>query len=128
MTIEQYPVVSRDAREPLQVGNDHHRKLEALRLVNRHQPHRVSRLINLPFTLATPYSFKLLDVTHEVANQMRSRAFKTSGEREQSFDIRETLRAVVVCCDNRQVLRFLDRITQQILNRIVMTSIHEIAD
>src|ERR1044072_8672065 len=36
VTIEQEPVVSRDARESLQVGNDHDRKLEALRLVDRH--------------------------------------------------------------------------------------------
>ena len=128
MTIEQHPVVSRDARESLQIGNDHDRKLETLRLVNRHQSHRISGLIDLSFTLATANRFKLLNVTHKVANQMRSRTFKTRGEREQSLDICESLRAVEVRRDHSQVLRFLNRETQQILNRIMMPAIDELAD
>src|SRR5215213_1728497 len=82
MTIEQEPVVSRDTRESLQIGNDHDRKLEPLRLVNRHQAHRVSRLIDLSFTLTTADRLKLLDVAHEVANQVRSGTLEARGECE----------------------------------------------
>jgi hypothetical protein len=57
-------------------------------------PHR--GLIDLPFTLATADRFKLLDVTHEVANQVRSRTLETRREREQTLDVRETLRAVEI--------------------------------
>src|SRR6185369_10184146 len=62
VTIEQHPVISCDAREALQIGNYHDRKFESLRLVNRHQTHRVRRLIDLAFTLATANRFKLFDV------------------------------------------------------------------
>src|SRR6185295_2996293 len=108
VTIEQDPVVSGDTRESLQIGNDHDRKLEALRLVNRHQSDRVGSLINLSFTLTTANRFKLFHVTHEVAYQVRARPFKPGREREQPLDVCETLRTVVVRGDNRQVFRFLD--------------------
>src|ERR1051325_8430615 len=88
--IEQEPVVSRETRESLQIGNDDDREFETLRLVNRHQSNRICCLINLPFTLATPYSFKLLHVAHEVANQMCARTLETGSECEELFHVRES--------------------------------------
>src|SRR5256885_15901884 len=72
MTIEQHPSVCGDARETLQIGNDHHRKLQTLRLMNRHQANRIGSLIDLPLTLTTANRFKLFHVTHEVAKDRKS--------------------------------------------------------
>src|SRR5688572_1630465 len=82
MAIEQHPGVGSNSRETLQIGNDHDGKLQTFRLVNRHQSHGVRSLIDLSLAFATSDRFKLLHVTHEVANQMSAGAFKTRRERE----------------------------------------------
>src|SRR5688500_11335411 len=112
MTIEQHPCVCRNTREPLQIGDDHNRKLESLRLVNRHQTHGIGSLIDLSLTLAAANRLKLFDVTHKIANQMSSRALETGSERKQPLDVREPLRAVEVCRNNRQEFRLRDCVTQ----------------
>ncbi len=112
MTIEQEPIVGRDARESLQIGNDHDWKLETLRLVNRHQSHRIRSLVDLSFAFATADRFEVLDITHKIANQMRARALKPGRQRKQSLDVREALRAIKVCRNSGHVLRFRDGVTK----------------
>ena len=112
MPIEQHPVVSGDSRKPLQIGNDDDRKFQSLRLVNRHQPHRVRCLIDLPFTLAAADGFKLFDVAHEVANHVRARTLESRREREQPLDVREPLCSVEVGRDHGHVLRLVNRKTK----------------
>src|SRR5262249_16042531 len=54
----------------LQIRNDHDGKLEAFRLVNRHQTNDVSRFIHLPLAFASADGFGLFDVMDKIANQM----------------------------------------------------------
>src|SRR5688572_15410529 len=108
MTIEQHPRIGSDSRETLQIGNYHDWKLQPFRLVNRHQSYGVRSLIDLSFTFATPDRFKLLNVTHEVANQMRPGAFETRRECEQALNIRKTLRAVEVGGNDSRELRLFN--------------------
>src|ERR1041384_967981 len=69
-----------------------------------------------------------VDATHEAENRRRPRTLEAPREREESFGVREPLRAVEVRGDDRHVLRFVDGETKQILDRIMMTAIDQLAD
>ena len=85
----------------MQIGNDHHGKLQTLRLMNRHQAHHIRRLVHLPFAFAPAGGFELLDITDKIANQVAG-LFKLFGQAKQLFDVGDPLRAVKVRCDHGQ--------------------------
>src|SRR4030095_1152778 len=129
MTIEQHPgVFTVKARQAMQLGNDHHGKLQSLSLMDRHQTNCICCFVNLPFTFTTTDRFKLLDVTDKVANQMVSRAFETRRECEQTLHIRESLCAIEVCRNHGGVLRFINGKAQQILARIMVPTLNQTTD
>src|SRR3954467_14530092 len=86
MPVQQHPACHR-TRKTLQLRNDYDRKLQTFRLMNRHQLHGVGCFINLPLTLAASDRFELLDVTHEVTNQMRAGAVESLRECEEPMHI-----------------------------------------
>src|SRR5688572_9733808 len=98
----------------VKIRNDHHRKLEPLRLMNGHHPNRVCRIIDLPLAFAASGFFKITNKANEVADQMCTGAFESFCQSEQLLDIGQTLRTVEVCSGNRSVLRRINRESQKI--------------
>ena len=84
----------------MQIGNDHHGKLQTLRLMNRHQAHHIRRLVHLPFGFASAGGFELFDIADKIANQV-SRFFKLFGQSKQLFHVRDPLRAIKMRGHNR---------------------------
>ena len=87
----------------MKIGDDHDRKLEPFRLMNRHQPHDIRRFIHLAFALASANRLELFDVTDEIAYQM-ARLLKLLGQPKQLFDIGHALRTVKICRNDGQKL------------------------
>src|SRR5205807_9685963 len=79
----------------MQIGNDHDRKFEAFRLMNRHQPNDVSRLIQLTLAFAAANFLELFDVMNKVTYQL-ARLFEAFGESKKFPNVRHALRAVEV--------------------------------
>ena len=99
---------------------------QALRLMDRHQLHCICGLIYLTFAFATADCFKLFDVTHESRESDGCRTFEPCGECEQALDVREPLRAVEICSNDCEVLRLVDGITKQVLDRVMMPPCNEL--
>src|SRR5580765_2515611 len=80
----------------VKIRNDHHRKLESLRLMNGHYPNRVCRIVDLPLAFAPSGFLKITNEANEVTDQMCTRAFESFCQREHLLDIGQTLRTVEV--------------------------------
>src|SRR5436190_14061941 len=105
MTVERERKLRHILRS-MEFGDDYNGKLKPLSLMDRHQLHRVRSLVHLAFTLTSSNRFKLFDVTNKVANQVIARAFITRRKSKQSVHVRESLCAVKVRGNHREVLRF----------------------
>jgi len=90
-------------RFAMKIRNDHDRKLQTLRLVNRHQTHYVRRLVHLAFAFAAANRFKLFDVMNKIANQVAG-FLKLFRQTEKFFDVGNALRAIKIRGDYRQEL------------------------
>ena len=104
-------------RIAMEIRNDHDGKLEALGLVNCHQPHDVCCLVHLAFAFAAADRFKLLDIMHKVADQ-KTDLLKLLSQAKKLFHIRDPLGAIKVRGDHGHVLGRLHRETQQVRDSI----------
>src|SRR5258708_898356 len=111
-------------RFAMQVGNDHHRELESLRLMNGHQPHHVRRLVHLAFAFAAADGFELFNIVNEVADQVSAGSFKLFSQAEEFFHVRNAMRAVKVSRDHRHEFRLRNRLTQELGDAAAISAPH----
>src|SRR5438874_15322 len=88
----------------MQIGNDDNRKLEAFRLMDRHQAHDIGPFIHLALAFAPANRFELFNIVNKVANQM-TRPLELLRQPKKLFDIRHPLCPVKIRGHDREELR-----------------------
>src|SRR5262245_53967262 len=112
----------------MQIGDDHNWKLQPLRLMNRHQSHRVGRVVDLPFTLATASLFEFTDEANEIANVVGAGTLVSFRKREQLLYIRQADGPVEVRCRDYLKLRSFDRESEKLRKTHVRTTLNQIIE